>query len=48
MNTASFENKVCILCCCKHEAPHDEHLKFVIQASPQNLLLAPFKFQLFG
>jgi hypothetical protein len=37
MNTASFDKKINLICCCKHEIPHDESLKFIIKASPENL-----------
>ena len=39
----NFDKKDCILCCCRHDVPHDESLKFIIKASEQNLQLTPFK-----
>lgn len=43
-NVQSFDVKECSMCCCKHDTPHDESVKFVIKASEENMKLAPFKY----
>lgn len=43
-NVVGFDEFESILCCCKHDTPHDEYLKFKLIASEEHKLLAPFKY----
>lgn len=38
----AFDQEDGTLCCCKENLSHDESLKFMVKASPEDLKLAPF------